>query len=82
MATNHSDSEKEIRHEQVFGTRVGLFARVFGCWHSRMSRPVTTASLTYQYCASCGIRRKYDAVAFKPERKLYYPASGNDLHHV
>ena len=82
MANTLLDSGLEPTQEDVFGDRVGIFARVFGCWHARMSRPVTTANITYQYCASGGIRRNYDASTFKPERELYYPASGEDLHHV
>lgn len=71
--------EKET---EVFGERVGIFARVFGCRHYRMSRPVTTNKVTYQYCSECGIRRKYDPVTFKPERELYYPVSDIDRYHV
>jgi hypothetical protein len=82
MAYTHLDSAQELKEEDVFGDRVGIFARVFGCRHSRMSMPVTTANITYQYCASCGIRRKYDPLSFKPERTYYYPTNLQDLHHV
>lgn len=75
-------TENSITEDEIFGERVGLFARVFGCRHYRMSRPVTTDSITYQYCSECGIRRKYDAVTFKPAKELYYPASAEMAQHV
>ena len=67
---------------EIFGEKVGFFSRLFGCRHSRMSRPVTTSSLTYQYCASCGIRRRYDPKTFEPGNDFYYPGKQKDLHHV
>ena len=82
MKESRTVSEKTKLTDEVFGKRVGLLARMFGCYHRRMSRPVTTGNLTYQYCPACGIRRKYDAVTFTPERELYYPANETDLHHV
>jgi hypothetical protein len=68
--------------ETVFGKRVGLFARIFGCYHNRMSRPVTTENVTYKYCPDCGIRRQFDPVKFKSEGAYYYPARDEKLHHV
>lgn len=40
--------------------RQGFLKRIFGCWHSRMSRPVTLDNITYCYCKDCGLRRRYD----------------------
>lgn len=78
------DNRFELDREQseIFGDKVGILARIFGCRHSRMSRPVTTSAVTYQYCASCGVRRKYNVTTFKPERDFYFPANVADLHHV
>ena len=80
---NHETTlvQNDIERE-ILGEKVGLFSRLFGCRHSRMSRPVTTGSLTYQYCASCGVRRKYNPVTFEPGRVLYYPGNQDNLHHV
>ena len=80
---NHLNGSVQTEVEtDVFGEKVGIISRLFGCRHSRMSRPVTTGSLTYQYCASCGVRRKYDPVTFEPGRVFYYPGNQNNLHHV
>jgi hypothetical protein len=68
--------------EEIFGEKVGLFARLFGCRHNRMSKPVTVKNTTYKFCPSCGIRRRYNLETFKFQGAFYYPTSGKDLHHV
>ncbi len=68
--------------KEIFGEKVGIFARVFGCYHARMSRPVTTKNITYRYCPSCGIRRRYNLEFYRSEGAFYYPATNTDLHHV
>lgn len=82
MDINRPVSEIEITDEAVFGERVGIFARIFGCRHNRMSRPVTTGRISYKYCSDCGIRQRFNPETFCSERGFYYPASGVDLHHV
>ena len=37
-----------------------LLARVFGCWHLNMGRPVTLHGQTYRACADCGACRRFD----------------------
>ncbi len=82
MDKRNSTSVQKDVDARIFGEKVGLFSRLFGCRHSRMSRPVTTGSLTYQYCAACGVRRKYNPKTFKPGRIFYYPGNQKNLHHV
>jgi transcription elongation factor Elf1 len=48
-----------------------IIKRIFGCWHSRMSKPVTTDNTTFCYCKDCGLRRKYDIKTFKPQGVFY-----------
>lgn len=36
-----------------------------GCWHSKMSWPVSTAGQSYQVCLGCGIKRLFDEKAFR-----------------
>jgi hypothetical protein len=49
-------------------------ARVFGCWHLDMSRPVTREGETYRACVACGARRRFDTEGWKTVGRYYYPA--------
>jgi hypothetical protein len=55
------------------GRKVGIFASVFGCWHKRLSRPMSDRSSTYQVCTECGARRRFDMEEFKAKGRFYYP---------
>ena len=69
-------------HEEIFGEKVGLIARVFGCRHSRMSMPVTTKDVTYRFCPTCGIRRRYDLETSRLRGSYYYPAHNEEFHYI
>ena len=36
-----------------------------GCWHSKMSWPVTAQGCSYQVCLGCGIKRLFDEKTFR-----------------
>jgi hypothetical protein len=36
-----------------------------GCWHRKMSWPVTLQKHSYQVCVGCGIKRLFDEEAFR-----------------
>lgn len=79
------DKPKEVpegTEEEIFGRKIGFFARLFGCRHSRMSRPVTTDNVTYRYCPACGSRRRYNMETCRWEGPFYYPASRKDVYHI
>jgi len=59
--------------EDVFGEKIGVFAKLFGCWHKDLSRPFTNGKESYRSCLHCGARQKFDAVQMKTTRKFYYP---------
>ncbi len=82
MDTTLTQSGPESIEKQIFGRPLGFFARVFGCQHRNMSRPVTTENVTYKYCSECGIRRRFNPVTFQPERDFYYPAHNENLYYV
>jgi len=51
----------------------GLFSALFGCWHFRMSKPITMDGDTFKYCLYCGVRRQYDLETFEVTGGFYYP---------
>ena len=69
-------AEKIInRTDGVFGDRIGIFGKVFGCWHSELSRPFTSVNESYRVCLDCGARKQFDTRTLKTFGPFYYPPS-------
>ena len=66
QATSHQDSFGTILSapERLVGT-------LFGCWHRRMSWPMTRDGQTYRACVKCGVRRKFDPKTWKSFGSFY-----------
>ena len=47
--------------------------RVFGCWHRRMSWPITRNHQTYRACLKCGMCRRFDPKKWKAFGSFYRP---------
>jgi hypothetical protein len=60
--------------------KVGFFSSVFGCWHPRLTRPISDKYSTYQTCVECGARRQFDTDNFKSTGPFYYPAKVEPEH--
>ncbi len=43
-----------------FGSKIGLFGKLFGCWHKRLSRAFTKENISYRTCLHCGARRRFN----------------------
>ena len=50
----------------------GGLNRLFGCWHSDMSRPFSTEGQTYRVCLACGARRQFNIKSWKTQGDFYY----------
>ncbi|MGH9947724.1 MAG: hypothetical protein ACRD6X_11025 [Pyrinomonadaceae bacterium] len=59
------------------GEKIGVFGKLFGCWHKRLSRPVTRDRVTFRSCIDCGARRKFDMERFQTMGPFYYPPTVN-----
>ena len=59
--------------EDVFGEKIGVFAKMFGCWHQQLSRPFTNSKESYRACLHCGARQKFDAEQMRTTKSFYYP---------
>ena len=46
--------------------------RLFGCWHSEMSRPFSNDGQTYRACLACGARRQFNIKSWKTQGDFYY----------
>ena len=59
--------------EELKGREIGLFGTLFGCWHKRLTRPMTSERTTYQACIDCGARKNFDSETFRSQGSFYYP---------
>ena len=63
------------RTNSSFGPKIGLVAKLFGCWHKELTRPFTTKKGSYRSCLDCGARAEFDTESFKTLGTFYYPPS-------
>ena len=58
-------------NEQVFGEKLGILTRVFGCQHRNVSRPFSVGKSGYRTCINCGARRQFDPRTLKTYGAFY-----------
>lgn len=73
LEQNYIAKQTIKKSEEVFGTKIGVFAKLFGCWHKNLSRPFTAEKESYRACLHCGARQKFDAAQMRTTKKFYYP---------
>ena len=57
----------------VFGKKVGLVTKLFGCWHDNISRPFVQGKTAYRACLSCGARKQFNPETLETHGTFYYP---------
>jgi hypothetical protein len=57
----------------VFGEKMGLMAKLFGCWHRNLSRPFTHQKSAYRSCLDCGARKQFNPETLETHGKFYFP---------
>lgn len=70
------------QENEMFGENQSIIERILGCWHLKMSRPITTENVTYRYCIKCGLRRNYDLANFRSVGTYYSPKVPKTNHFV
>jgi hypothetical protein len=73
LEQNYIAKQNINQSEAVFGEKIGIFAKLFGCWHENLSRPFTYGKESYRACLHCGARQKFDAEQMKTTKSFYYP---------
>jgi hypothetical protein len=63
--TNNLFESKAKVDTQVFGDKVGIFVRLFGCGHQNLSRPFSHKRTAYRTCLQCGARKQFDTQTLK-----------------
>ena len=57
----------------VFGKKLGITAKLFGCWHSNVSRPFVQGKTAYRSCLQCGARRQFNPETLETYGSFYFP---------
>ena len=78
----------QFRHEQARRNVFWSFLeslrymcnRIFGCWHRKMSLPVTRGGETYRVCVRCGMRRHFHLAEWKTKGRYYNEARMEHRH--
>ncbi|MEP6900319.1 MAG: hypothetical protein ABJA66_01135 [Actinomycetota bacterium] len=72
----------EVLNNTFIEEKQSFIKRLFGCWHQRLSKPVTIDKTTFCYCKDCGLRRKFDIETFKPQGAFYSPRPVKTIYFV
>jgi hypothetical protein len=59
--------------QRVFGEKVGILTKLFGCWHDNISRPFVDGKTAYRTCLKCGARKRFNPETLLTEGDFYYP---------
>jgi hypothetical protein len=60
---------------QPLYTSIGyLIGRIFGCWHLKLSRPITRDRESYRVCLRCGMHRAFDVEGWRSKGRFYTPS--------
>jgi hypothetical protein len=62
----------QINSSSVTAKIRDLVARVFGCWHSEMSRPFSSQGHAYRVCLNCGAQRQFNLGNWRMQGEFYY----------
>ncbi len=57
----------------IFGEKVGIFGKLFGCWHENLSRPFMQNAMAYRTCLQCGARKAFNTETLQTHGAFYYP---------
>jgi hypothetical protein len=71
--SNLLENRANVVDLQVFGEKVGIFARLFGCTHQNLSRPFSHKSVAYRTCLQCGARKQFNTQTLETVGGFYYP---------
>lgn len=63
-------NNREIRG---FGDKIGVLARVFGCWHKNLTRPFISGTEAYRACLHCGARKHFNTESRQTYGSFHFP---------
>jgi len=57
----------------VFGQKMSLMAKLFGCWHNNISRPFVQGKTAFRSCLQCGARKQFNPETLETRGSFYFP---------
>ncbi|HSK70730.1 MAG TPA: hypothetical protein VK892_03475 [Pyrinomonadaceae bacterium] len=57
----------------VFGQKMNLITKLFGCWHNDLSRPFVQGKTAYRSCLQCGARKQFNPETLETHGSFYFP---------
>lgn len=57
----------------AFGRKISFMAKLFGCRHGNISRPITIGENAYRSCLNCGARRQFNPDTMESHGNFYFP---------
>jgi hypothetical protein len=57
-----------------------VLTRIFGCWHTEMSRPLSIQGQTYRTCLDCGAQRQFNTRNWEMQGDFYYRRATSNLY--
>ena len=64
----------------IFGEKVGIFSKIFGCGHQDLSRPFSNGRFGYRVCLRCGARKRFNVETLETFGSFYFaPVEKPDL---
>ncbi len=84
ILSHHSNSRPVVEGVGFLGALAAWLTRLFGCWHTEMSRPFTLRGVTARVCLDCGARRRFDTARWEMVGAYYYDTAStvSDLYAV
>lgn len=69
------NKEKSANHIDrfVFGQKLDLITKLFGCWHENISRPFVQGKTAYRSCLGCGARKQFNTETLETYGNFYFP---------
>jgi len=58
---------------RVFGNKISLIGKLFGCWHKELTRPFTIEGDSYRACVDCGARKQFNLQTLQTVGAFHYP---------
>lgn len=58
--------------KSIFGEKVGLLSKIFGCGHQDLSRPFSNGKQGYRVCLQCGARKQFNVETLETFGSFYF----------
>lgn len=73
VITQNRISNSSNPQSEVFGNKIGLIGKLFGCWHKDLSRPFGIGRNSYIECLNCGARKHFDQNTLTTYGEFHFP---------